>query len=132
MAYFKVTKKQSGGGGGVSEYATGTFTTGSSMYAKVEVNCGFEPDYLVVDMEFGSGHTCATYFKGTNINPDTNRYYERSIWDLRPIEPAINEIQLGSEQGETGISDITSTGFKYRCMAANTQNKPCTYKAIKF
>ncbi len=127
MAYFKVTKKQEGGGGsGPSNYATGSFTSGSVSQQKVEVNCGFQPDVVIVDMDFGNDtHTCATYFK-------TSNGLENSFWDLRPIEGVRYETTVGSTEGETGITDITSTGFKYRCNASNTQNKACTYIAIKY
>ena len=111
---------------GPANYATGSFITGSSTFAKVEVNCGFQPDIVIVDMDFGNNtHTCATYFK-------TSNNFESSFWDLRPMEGVRYEITLDRTEGETGISDITSTGFKYRCNASNTQNKACTYIAIKF
>ena len=125
MAYFKVTKKQSGGGGG-AQMATGNFTSGTAAQQKVEINCGFQPDYVEVVMVFESGYTYA------NAYMESRGTYGKSFWDLRPIEGACYEIQLGSAEGETGISDITSTGFKYRVNGGNTQGKACTYTAIKF
>lgn len=116
---------------GGSKYikTTGSFTSGASQWAKVEVNCGFKPDLVMVDMEFGNGFTRATYL--------STAWYEEtdhpiSVWDLRPMENVIYAITPGSAEGETGISDITSTGFKYRVNGNNTQNKACTYKAMKF
>ena len=104
------------------QHASGSFTTGSQQSQEVEINCGFRPDYISVDMEFESGHTCAIYEK-------TSNGYETSRWDLRPIE---NVIYYPFDGVETGISAITNTGFKYRCYSTNTQNKKCTYNAIKF
>jgi hypothetical protein len=120
-----------GGGGGGASVATGSFTSGSERYAKVEINCGFQPDYVEVKMVFESGYTYACAFHESRPD-DANYSYGKSFWDLRPIEGAWYEITLGSETGETGISDITSTGFKYRVNGGNTQNKACTYKAVKF
>lgn len=125
MAWIRCIGNNGGGGGGV-QTATGSFVSGSERYAKVEVNCGFQPDYIEVAMDFGNNtHTCANYFK-------TSNGYETSRWDLRPMEGAVYDIALGSTEGETGISDITSSGFKYRCNAPNTQNAQCTYLAVKF
>ena len=109
--------------------ATGSFTSASSGGQKVEVNCGFKPDLVMVDMEFGNGYTRATYL--------STAWYEStdhpiSVWDLRPIESAIYAITPGSESGETGITDLTDTGFKYRSNGWNTLDKACTYTAIKF
>ena len=126
MAYFRCVGGN-GGGGGSAQEASGSFTSGSSAQQKVEVNCGFQPDYVEVKMEFESGYTYANAFMETRTGGEG-----KSFWDLRPIEGAWYEITLGSETGETGITDITSTGFKYRCNGANTQNKACTYKAVKF
>lgn len=126
MAWFRSRKK--GSGGGYTE-ATGSFTSGSSQGAKVEVNCGFKPDLVMVDMEFGNGFSRATYL--------STAWYEAtdhpiSVWDLRPMENVIYAITPGSVGGETGITDLTDTGFKYRSNGWNTQNKACTYTAIKF
>ena len=116
---------------GGSKYikTTGSFTSASSGGTKVEVNCGFKPDLVMVDMEFGNGFTRATYL--------STAWYEAtdhpiSVWDLRPMENVIYAITPGSVNGETGITDLTDTGFKYRSNGSNTTNKACTYTAIKF
>lgn len=116
---------------GGSKYikATGSFTSASSGGQKVEVNCGFKPDLVMVDMEFGNGFTRATYL--------STAWYEEtdhpiSVWDLRPMENVIYAITPGSVDGETGITDLTDTGFKYRSNGGNTLDKACTYTAIKF
>jgi len=125
MAYFKVTKKQSGSGGN-TQIATGSFTSGTTSQQKTEINCGFEPDIVYVEMDFESyGVTGIT--KAIAKNGMLS-----SLWDLRPIENTAHVIIMGSETGETGITDFTSTGFKYRVNGSNTFNKACTYTAYKF
>ena len=116
---------------GGSKYikATGSFTSASSGGQKVEVNCGFKPDLVMVDMEFGNGFTRATYLS-TAWYEETD--HPASVWDLRPMENVIYAIVPGSVNGETGITDLTDTGFKYRSNGSNTTNKACTYTAIKF
>lgn len=116
---------------GGSKYikATGSFTSASSGGQKVEVNCGFKPDLVMVDMEFGNGFTRATYLS-TAWYEETD--HPASVWDLRPMENVIYAIVPGSVNGETGITDLTDTGFKYRSNGSNTTNKDCTYTAIKF
>lgn len=111
-----MTKLNSGAGNTDS----GTFTTGSTQYAKVEVNCGFRPTYISVILPFRSGDTTAVY--------DADVSTTTSTWTI-PQEHNTYTIQLGSETGETGITDITDTGFKFRCNAANTRNVQCTYSA---
>lgn len=105
---------------GVGNTDLGTFTTGSTQYAKVEVNCGFRPTYISVILPFQSGDTTAVY--------DADVSTTTSTWTI-PQEHNTYTIQLGSETGETGITDITDTGFKFRCNAANTRNVQCTYSA---
>lgn len=116
---------------GGSKYikATGSFTSGTESQQKVEVNCGFKPDLVMVDMEFGDGFTRATYLS-TAWYEETD--HPASVWDLRPMESVIYAITPGSAEGETGITDLTDTGFKYRVNGWNTQGKACTYAAIKF
>ena len=116
---------------GGSKYikTTGSFTSASSGGQKVEVNCGFKPDLVMVDMEFGNGFTRATYLS-TAWYEETD--HPASVWDLRPMENVIYAIVPESVNGETGITDLTDTGFKYRSNGSNTTNKACTYTAIKF
>lgn len=116
---------------GGSKYikATGSFTSGTASQQKVEVNCGFKPDLVMVDMEFGNGYTRATYVSTSSFESTD---HPTSVWDLRPIENVIYAITPESETGETGITDLTDTGFKYRVNGYNTFGKACTYTAIKF
>ena len=108
---------------------TGSFTTGSTVGSVVEINCGFEPDYIKVLMDFGNSQTTAYYFKTGNEDNE-----EISVWDLRPTEGAIYQIfnPDGTVTNETGICEITATGFKYKANASNTTSKACTYQALKF
>ena len=125
MAWFRSRKKGSGGGSGAL-VATGSFTSGSTQYEKVEIYCGFKPDYVEVIMEFESGYTYACAYM------ESRGTYGKSFWNLRPLENVTYEIELGSSTGETGITDFTTNGFKYRVNGGNTRNKSCTYKAVKF
>lgn len=105
---------------GVADSTSGTFTTGGTQYEKVEVNCGFRPTYIQVILPFSNGDTYATY--------DADISTTQSSWYI-PMESRTYTIDLGSETGETGITDITDTGFKFRCNAPNTRNVQCTYSA---
>lgn len=111
-------------GGSSAKMATGSFTSGANQYDKVEINCGFKPDYVIVKMAFRGGYSHAMY-----SGQDT---WSFSYWDLRPIENTGYLLTLGQATGETGISDITDTGFKYRVNASNTRSQACEYIAIKF
>lgn len=101
---------------------SGTFVTGSTQYEKVEVNCGFRPDYIEVTLPFSSGDTTAIY--------DASVSTTTSTWEI-PQESNKYTIELGSVTGETGITDITDTGFKFRCNASNTRGVTCTFTASK-
>lgn len=108
---------------------TGSFTTGSTTDSVVEIDCGFEPDFIKVLMEFGNSQTTAYYLKTGNEDNE-----EISVWDLRPTEGAIYQIfePSGFVYNETGICEITATGFKYKAHGSNTTSKACTYQALKF
>ena len=106
---------------GIGNTDSGTFTTGTQQYDKVEVNCGFRPTYIQVILPFSNGDTTATY--DASVSTTTSTWYI-------PMESRTYTIDLGSAQGETGITDITDTGFKFRCNAPNTRNVQCTYSAL--
>lgn len=97
---------------------SGTFTTGSQQYEKVEINCGFRPKYVKVILPFSRSDTVAIY--DSSISTTTSTWYI-------PQESRTYTLTLGEAQGETGISDITDTGFKFRCNAGNTRNVSCTF-----
>lgn len=98
----------------------GTFTTGSMQYQKVDVYCGFKPTYIKVILPFSNGDTTAIY--------DASVSTTQSTWTI-PMEHRTYTIDIGSVTGETGITDITNTGFKFRCNAPNTRNVECTFEA---
>lgn len=99
---------------------TGIFTTASTIDTEVDVYCGFEPDIVYVEMEFSNGITKAIGYNGMN----------HSVWDLTPIEDRVYSVEIGTPS-QTGISDFTSTGFKYNAHAGNTLNKQCIFYAVK-
>lgn len=106
---------------GMSREISGTFTTGSTQYQKVDVYCGFRPKYIKVILPFSNGDTTAIY--DSTISTTT------STWTI-PMEHRTYTIDIGSDTGETGITDITDTGFKFRCNAPNTRNVNCTFEAL--
>lgn len=106
---------------------SGEFTTASTSQGIVNIDCGFRPDILLVFLPISSntsGYTTAYYAKTLST--------KYSIWCLHPTENMTYTILLGStSNGESGIQNITDTGFAFRCNASNTQNRKCTYIAYK-
>lgn len=130
--YYLMYVSEEGMGGGIAfrlskpessligRVATGTFTTGSVAQQRVEINCGFQPDIVIVDLLFSNQHTtCMCYAP-----------HSSSVWDVRPAESVVHPVPMNTN-GETGISEITSTGFNFRVNGNNTFNLPCEYAAIK-
>ena len=105
---------------GTNNSDSGTFVSGTHQYEKVPVICGFKPDYVRVDFSLPGGATYAIY--------DSSVSTTTSHWII-PGEGNDYTIVLGSETGESGISDITDNGFKFRVNAGNTFEKTCTYTA---
>ena len=99
---------------------SGTFTTGSTQYEKVIVDCGFKPTSISVILPFSNGNTYAEYDETISTTTST--------WEI-PMESRTYTITLGSETGESGITDILDNGFKFRCNASNTRNVNCTFEA---
>lgn len=99
---------------------TGTFISASTSQGKVDIDCGFEPNYILVVLPFGNGNTYAIYAEmlSTTI----------SKWWI-PMERNKYDIIIGSETGETGINDILSNGFKFRSNGGNTQGVNCQVSA---
>lgn len=106
----------------VSNYnnTSGQFVTASVSQGIVDVDCGFMPDYIYVVLPFSSGNTYAVY--DASISTTT------STWTI-PMEQNTYTITLGSTTGETGICEVNSNGFKFRCNAGNTRNVTCTFFA---
>lgn len=90
-------------GNGTNE-SNGNFITGNIQYSKSEVDCGFRPLYIKTNVTVSG----VTYYAEYNARESTTT----SKWWQDGNDPVI--IQLGEEQGENGISDITNTGFKFR------------------
>ena len=105
---------------GTNDSDSGTFISGTHRYEKVSVICGFKPDYVRVDFSLPGGATYAIY--------DSSVSTTTSHWII-PGEGNDYTIILGSDTGESGISDITDNGFKFRVNAGNTFEKTCTYTA---
>ena len=99
---------------------SGSFTTGSTQYEKVIVDCGFKPTSISVILPFSNGDTYAEYDEAISTTTST--------WEI-PMESRTYTITLGSETGESGITDILDNGFKFRCNASNTRNVNCTFEA---
>lgn len=99
---------------------SGSFTTGSTQYEKVIVDCGFKPTSISVVLPFSNGDTYAEYDEVISTTTST--------WEI-PMESRTYTITLGSETGESGITDILDNGFKFRCNASNTRNVNCTFEA---
>lgn len=99
---------------------SGTFTTGSIQYEKVIVDCGFKPTSISVVLPFSNGDIYAEYDEAVSTTTST--------WEI-PMESQTYTIILGSETGESGITDILDNGFKFRCNASNTRNVNCTFEA---
>lgn len=124
MAYFRCIGG-SGGSIGVQE-SHGTFTTSSSQYGIVSVNCGFEPDLIVVTLPFGNNDTTAYWWREASWS----EYY--SCWNLYPAEWNVYFPELGRVDGETGIHAITSNGFSFMSNGWNTLDVQCEYVALKY
>lgn len=105
---------------GTSSDVSGTFTTHSQRYGKVEVDCGFEPSYIEVHMPFLNMDSVAIY--DASVSTTYSTWYE-------PTQQVTYQVQLGESEGGVGISDITSTGFKYRSDSSASRNQTSTYTA---
>ena len=105
---------------------SGTFTSATSQYGTVTVNCGFQPDFVIVTLPFDGQDTVAYWWREASWG---NQY---SCWNLYPIEWSVYFPELGRSDGETGIQSITSTGFKFMSNASNTQGVTCKYVAGKY
>lgn len=112
--------------GGASQVATGTFTSASDAHGIVNVDCGFEPDLLIVILPFATGDTTSYWWREASWSQTS------AIWCLKPAENNVYEVALGRTSGETGIQAITSNGFAFMSNGTNTLGKTCKYVAIKY
>lgn len=116
------------GGGGGTVPVEGDFTTSSSTDGVVTIELGFRPRCIMVDLPIdSSGRTTnAVYSEGIGTNKVVY-----SIWDLHPVESRYYVLDLNSGGGESGISGVTDTGFKFRAHGGNTTNRKCHYIAFR-
>ncbi len=129
--WIRSRKKSSGGGGGNVQIAKGTFTSSSSQHSKTSINCGFKPDYVIVEFTLSNnnGYTYAIAF-----NEPQHQHYT-GWWDLRPTESSTysNAVGTGDQSiSEAGVSDILDDGFKFSTGGYNTVGRVCNYTAIKY
>lgn len=116
----------SNGGGGGAQVDTGTFTSSSQQYGIVTINCGFQPDLVMVTLPFDGVDTTSFWWREASWNSTMAQ------WDLLPAEWSAYPVDLGRQYGETGIQQITSNGFTFMSNAWNTQGVVCKYIAIKY
>lgn len=104
----------------------GTFVSASSQYGIVDVNCGFEPDMVMVRLPFGNNDTTSYWEKGMSWAETT------AFWNLKPAENVVYEVALNRQSGETGIQAINNNGFSFMSNGGNTQGITCEYIAVKY
>lgn len=104
----------------------GTFVSASSQYGIVAVNCGFEPDLVMVKLPFTGGDTTSYWEKGMSWAET------KSMWNLYPVESVVYVVDLGRTTGETGIQAINNNGFSFMSNGGNTQGVTCEYIAVKY
>jgi len=113
----------------------GTFTTSGSSVTEFTVNVGFQPDTVIVFFNGSSGSMTGSsaangsvryiYDKNTNASYGFRSYRTTSssaFCDMAAVEAT----------GDTRISAITSTGFKWRNGADTKWNGTHTYIAIQW
>lgn len=111
---------------GSTNIVSGTFTSASEQYGIVDIDCGFEPDMVIVSLPFDG--------------VDTTSYWERNIswadeyacWNLYPAEGVVYFVELDREYGETGIQAINDDGFSFMSNGWNTLDVTCNYVAVKY
>lgn len=112
----------SGGG----DIASGTFVSSDTQYGIVDVDCGFEPDALLVILPFTNGDTASYWWKEAAWSSTS------AIWCVRPPESNAYVVALGRTTGETGIQAINSNGFSFMSNGWNTRGVTCKYFACKY
>lgn len=110
-----------------SKISFGTFVTASTAYGIVNVNCGFEPDVVIVILPFANGDTTSYWWREAGWSTTS------AIWELRPAEGNAYVGALGRTSGQAGIQAINSNGFAFiNNNYANTQGVTCKYFACKY
>jgi len=105
---------------------TGTFVSASTQYGIVDIDCGFQPDLIMVFMPFTGGDTVSYWEK------DADWAENNAIRCLVPAEGVAYDVDLGRVSGETGIQAINDDGFSFMSNGWNTQGVTCRYVAIKY
>jgi len=118
--YKKITVK------GNATVKQGTFVSASSQYGIVDIDCGFKPDMIMVRLPFGNNDTTSYWEKGMSWAET------KSMWNLYPAEPVVYVVDLGRQNGETGIQAINDSGFSFMSNGGNTQGITCEYIAVKY
>lgn len=115
---------QNRAGGRDMKHKSGTFITSPYENGRVTVEVGFKPDALKVTLPFSNGDTYAVY--------NSTTFKDKTYWWI-PMENSTRFYNIpDTGDGETGIVEITDTGFVFRSYAGNTCGVECTYEAMKF
>lgn len=115
---------QNRAGGRDMKHKSGTFITSPDENGRVTVEVGFKPEFLKVTLPFDSGDTYAVY--------DSLTFKDKTYWWI-PMESSTRFYTIpDTGDGETGIVEITDTGFVFRSHAENTCNVTCTYEAVMY
>lgn len=113
-------------GSGAAQVASGTFVSSDTQYGIVDIDCGFEPDMVIVTLPFNNGDTTSYWWREASWGLTS------AIWELKPTEPNSYVVALDRVNGETGIQAINSDGFSFMTNGANTRNVTCKYLALKY
>lgn len=113
-------------GGSGAQVATGTFQSPNEQYGTVNINCGFEPDLVIITIPLNGWDTVAYWWREASWSAT------RSLWCLYTAESSGHASNLDRETGETGIQSIKSTGFSYIVNGANVRGVTCKYIAVKY
>ena len=105
----------------------GSFVSASTQYGIVNVNIGFKPDLVLVEMPLGNNVSTVSYWE-----KDLSYAQTDAIWCLKPAENVSYQVALGRQTGETGIQQINNNGFSFMSNGANTREIACNYVAIKY
>lgn len=115
-----------GGSGGYTLVDKGTFVSDSDQYGIVDIDCGFEPDVVIVTLPLNNKDTTSIWFR------EASWAGTQAIWELRPAENSTYFVNLDRQTGETGIQAINSNGFSFMSNASNTRGVTCEYIAAKY
>lgn len=109
----------------------GTFTTSGSSITEFAVNVGFQPDTVIVFFNGSSGSETSAANGSVRYVYDKNSS-TRGFRSYKSSSGATVDMAAVDTSGDTRISAITSTGFKWRNGAPSIWNGTHTYIAIKW